>query len=60
MTCTSSLQTLLEYAGRWRIEDEPLPLVEVYIVALLSYAQASPYLSLQCENVPLVLERLSL
>uniref|UniRef100_A0A8C4DTH9 Zinc finger protein 292b n=1 Tax=Dicentrarchus labrax TaxID=13489 RepID=A0A8C4DTH9_DICLA len=46
--------TLLEYAGRWRIEEEPLPLVEVYIVALLSYAQASPYLSLQCENVTLV------
>uniref|UniRef100_A0A3B4ZT59 Zinc finger protein 292 n=1 Tax=Stegastes partitus TaxID=144197 RepID=A0A3B4ZT59_9TELE len=52
--------TLLEYAGRWRIEEEPLPLIEVYIVALLSYAQASPYLSLQCENVPLVVERLSL
>uniref|UniRef100_A0A3B4T7Q4 Zinc finger protein 292b n=1 Tax=Seriola dumerili TaxID=41447 RepID=A0A3B4T7Q4_SERDU len=52
--------TLLEYAGRWKIEEEPLPLVEVYIVALLSYAQASPYLSLQCENVPLVVERLSL
>ncbi|XP_029902976.1 zinc finger protein 292b [Myripristis murdjan] len=58
--CQEFCRTLLEYAGRWRIEDEPLPLVEVYIVALLSYAQASPYLSLQCENVPLVLERLSL
>ncbi|TKS75761.1 Zinc finger protein 292 [Collichthys lucidus] len=53
-------KTLLEYADRWSIEDQPLPLVEVYIVALLSYAQASPYLSLQCENVPLVIERLSL
>uniref|UniRef100_A0A671U829 Zinc finger protein 292b n=1 Tax=Sparus aurata TaxID=8175 RepID=A0A671U829_SPAAU len=42
------------------IEEEPLPLVEVYIVALLSYAQASQYLSLQCENVPLVVERLSI
>uniref|UniRef100_A0A8C5ENW4 C2H2-type domain-containing protein n=1 Tax=Gouania willdenowi TaxID=441366 RepID=A0A8C5ENW4_GOUWI len=52
--------TLVEYAGRWKVEEEPLPLVEVYIVALLSYAQASPYLSLETENVPLVVERLSL
>ncbi|XP_062293385.1 zinc finger protein 292b [Scomber scombrus] len=58
--CQELCRTLLEYAGRWRIEEEPLPLVEVYIVALLSYAQASPYLSLQCENVPHVVERLSL
>ncbi|XP_035534329.1 zinc finger protein 292b [Morone saxatilis] len=58
--CQEFCRTLLEYAGRWRIEEEPLPLVEVYIVALLSYAQASPYLSLQCENVTLVVERLSL
>ncbi|AWP19535.1 putative zinc finger protein 292-like [Scophthalmus maximus] len=58
--CQEFCKTLLEYAGCWKIEEEPLPLVEVYIVALLSYAQASPYLSLQCENVPLVIERLSL
>ncbi|XP_074471797.1 zinc finger protein 292b [Sebastes fasciatus] len=58
--CQHFCRTLLEYAGRWRIEEEPLALVEVYIAALLSYAQASPYLSLQCENVPLVVERLSL
>ncbi|TNN39619.1 Zinc finger protein 292 [Liparis tanakae] len=58
--CQEFCGTLLEYAGRWRIEAEPLALVEVYIVALLSYAQASPSLSLQCENVPLVVERLSL
>ncbi|XP_028253836.1 zinc finger protein 292b [Parambassis ranga] len=58
--CQEFCRMLLEYASRWRIEEEPLPLVEVYIVALLNYAQASPYLSLQCENVPLVAERLSL
>ncbi|XP_040919975.1 zinc finger protein 292b [Toxotes jaculatrix] len=58
--CQEFCRTLLEYAGRWKTEEEPLPLVEVYIVALLSYAQASPYLCLQCENVPLVVERLSL
>ncbi|XP_074540799.1 zinc finger protein 292b [Halichoeres trimaculatus] len=58
--CQEFCRTLLEYAGRWRVEEEPLPLVEVYIVALLSYAQASSHLSLQCESVPLVVERLSL
>ncbi|XP_062267509.1 zinc finger protein 292-like isoform X1 [Platichthys flesus] len=58
--CQEFCRMLLEYAGRWKIEEDPLPLVEVYIVALLSYAQASPYLSLQCESVPLVVERLSL
>ncbi|XP_059211992.1 zinc finger protein 292b [Centropristis striata] len=58
--CQEFCRTLLEYAGRWKIEEEPLALVEVYIVALQSYALASPYLSLQCENVPLVVERLSL
>ncbi|XP_034755780.1 zinc finger protein 292b isoform X1 [Etheostoma cragini] len=58
--CQEFCKTLLEYAGRWRIEEEPLALVEVYTVALLSYAQAFPYLSMQCENVSLVVERLSL
>ncbi|XP_034017558.1 zinc finger protein 292b [Thalassophryne amazonica] len=58
--CQEFCTTLVEYAGRWKVDEEPLALVEVYTVALQSYAQASPYLSLQCENVPLVVERLSL
>lgn len=58
--CRPSLQTLLEFAGRWSLEEEPLPLLEVYIVALLSYVEASPFLTPQCENVQLVVERLSL
>uniref|UniRef100_A0A3P9MUV5 Zinc finger protein 292b n=1 Tax=Poecilia reticulata TaxID=8081 RepID=A0A3P9MUV5_POERE len=53
-------QTLLEFVGRWKTEEEPLPLVQVYMVALLSFAKASSDLSLQCESVPLVVERLSL
>uniref|UniRef100_A0A672NA81 Zinc finger protein 292-like n=1 Tax=Sinocyclocheilus grahami TaxID=75366 RepID=A0A672NA81_SINGR len=52
--------TLVEYASLWRIEEEPLPVLEVYIIALLSFAQASPHLSTQCEAVPVLLERLSL
>ncbi|TDH00154.1 hypothetical protein EPR50_G00185050 [Perca flavescens] len=58
--CQEFCKTLLEYAGRWRMEEEPLALVEVYTVALLSYARAFPYLSMQCENVSIVVERLSL
>lgn len=58
--CSCLLQTVVEYAGHWRIEENPLPLVELYSVALLSYAQASDFLSTQCENVSLVPERLSL
>ncbi|KAK2883421.1 hypothetical protein Q8A67_017058 [Cirrhinus molitorella] len=58
--CYEFCQTLVEYASLWRIEEEPLPVLEVYIIALLSFAQASPYLSTECEEVPVVLERLSL
>ncbi|XP_016379171.1 zinc finger protein 292b [Sinocyclocheilus rhinocerous] len=58
--CYEFCQTLVEYASLWRIEEEPLPVLEVYIIALRSFAQASPYLSTQCEEVPVLLERLSL
>ncbi|XP_052442171.1 zinc finger protein 292 isoform X2 [Carassius gibelio] len=58
--CYEFCQTLVEYVSLWRTEEEPLPVLEVYITALLSFAQASPYLSVQCEEVPVVLERLSL
>ncbi|XP_036405246.1 zinc finger protein 292b [Megalops cyprinoides] len=58
--CQDFCQTLVEYAGRWRIEQDPLPLMEVYTVALLSYARATPCLSSRCENVSIVLERLTL
>ncbi|KAM9704678.1 zinc finger protein 292b [Menidia menidia] len=58
--CHEFCSTLLECAGCWRIEEEPWPVVQVYIVALLSYARASPYLSPQCDSVSLVAERLSL
>uniref|UniRef100_A0A3B5L7W6 C2H2-type domain-containing protein n=1 Tax=Xiphophorus couchianus TaxID=32473 RepID=A0A3B5L7W6_9TELE len=52
--CQEFCRTLLEFVGRWKTEEEPLPLVQVYMVALLSFAKASSYLSLQCESVPLV------
>lgn len=53
-------QTLLEYAEKWKTSEDPLPLLEVYTVAIQSYVKARPYLTSECENVALVLERLAL
>ncbi|KAI7800058.1 zinc finger protein 292b [Triplophysa rosa] len=58
--CYEFCQTLVEYASLWKMEEDPLPVLEVYIMALLSFAQVSSCLSAQCEKVPVVLERLSL
>ncbi|XP_041105469.1 zinc finger protein 292-like [Polyodon spathula] len=58
--CQKFCQTLVEYAGRWKISEAPLPLVQIYMVAILSYAQARHQLSSECDNVSLVLERLAL
>ncbi|KAM9004125.1 zinc finger protein 292 [Sarcophilus harrisii] len=58
--CQQLCQTLLEYAEKWKASEDPLPLLEVYTVAIQSYAKARPYLTSECENVALVLERLAL
>uniref|UniRef100_A0A8B9T1M2 Zinc finger protein 292 n=1 Tax=Anas platyrhynchos TaxID=8839 RepID=A0A8B9T1M2_ANAPL len=52
--------TLLEYAEKWKTSEDPLPLLEVYTVAIRSYVKARPYLTSECENVAFVLERLAL
>lgn len=51
---------LVEHAGRWKTDEDPLPLLEVYTVAILSFAKAASCLSAECENVPLLLEKLAL
>ncbi|KAJ7341717.1 hypothetical protein JRQ81_006537 [Phrynocephalus forsythii] len=58
--CQQLCQTLLEYAEKWKTSDDPLPLLEVYTEAIHSYIKAQPYLTSECENVALVLERLAL
>ncbi|XP_020356456.1 zinc finger protein 292 [Oncorhynchus kisutch] len=58
--CQEFCQILVEHAGRWKTEEEPLPLLEAYTVAILSYAKATYCLSSECENVPLVLENLAM
>ncbi|KAM4680413.1 zinc finger protein 292 isoform 2-T2 [Amazona ochrocephala] len=58
--CKQLCQTLLEYAQKWKTSEDPLPLLEVYRVAIRSYVKARPYLTSECENVAFVLERLAL
>ncbi|XP_057268429.1 zinc finger protein 292 [Pezoporus wallicus] len=58
--CAQLCQTLLEYAQKWKTLEDPLPLLEVYTVAIRSYVKARPYLTSECENVAFVLERLAL
>ncbi|KAJ7989200.1 hypothetical protein DPEC_G00317040 [Dallia pectoralis] len=58
--CQDFCQILVEHGGRWKTEEEPLPLLEAYTVAILSYAKATSCLSSECENVPRVLENLAL
>nr|XP_033793102.1 zinc finger protein 292 isoform X2 [Geotrypetes seraphini] len=52
--------TLLEYVEKWKTSEDPLPLLEVYTMAIQSYSKARPYLTSECENVAFVLERLAL
>uniref|UniRef100_A0A8C5GL12 Zinc finger protein 292-like n=1 Tax=Gouania willdenowi TaxID=441366 RepID=A0A8C5GL12_GOUWI len=54
------LQILVEHAGRWKTDEDPLPLLEFYTVAILSFAKATPSLSSECDNVPLLLEKIAM
>ncbi|XP_064189532.1 zinc finger protein 292-like [Anguilla rostrata] len=58
--CQKFCEVLVEFGAQWKVDVDPLPLLEVYTEAILSYARATPYLSSECENVPLILERLTL
>ncbi|XP_069462463.1 zinc finger protein 292 [Ambystoma mexicanum] len=58
--CQRFCQTLLEYAEKWKSSEDHLPLLEVYTDAIQSYSKARLYLTADCENVPVVLERLAL
>ncbi|XP_056281978.1 zinc finger protein 292a isoform X2 [Pseudoliparis swirei] len=58
--CQEFCQVLVENAGRWKTDEDPLPLLEFYTVAILSFAKAMSCLSSECENVPLLLEKLAL
>uniref|UniRef100_A0A3Q3JM72 C2H2-type domain-containing protein n=1 Tax=Monopterus albus TaxID=43700 RepID=A0A3Q3JM72_MONAL len=57
--CQEFCQVLVEHVGRWKTDEDPLPLLEVYTVAILSFAKAASCLSSKCENVPVLLEKLA-
>ncbi|KAJ7304181.1 hypothetical protein JRQ81_011712 [Phrynocephalus forsythii] len=58
--CRGFCQTLLQYAGNRDSSEHILPFLEVYRVAIQSFASARPYLTTECEDVLLVLGRLVL
>ncbi|XP_069091671.1 zinc finger protein 292 [Pleurodeles waltl] len=58
--CQRFCQTLLEFAEKWKTSEDHLPLLQVYTDAIESYSKARAYLTAECENVPVVLERLAL
>ncbi|XP_053254396.1 zinc finger protein Rlf-like [Podarcis raffonei] len=58
--CRDFCQTLLQYADNPGASEHVLPFLEVYQVAIQSFANARPYLTTECEEVLLVIGRLVL
>ncbi|XP_059740583.1 zinc finger protein Rlf isoform X5 [Bos javanicus] len=58
--CRSFCQTLLQYASNKNASEHIVYLLEVYRLAIRSFASARPYLTTECEDVLLVLGRLVL
>uniref|UniRef100_A0A4W4F5B1 Zinc finger protein 292a n=1 Tax=Electrophorus electricus TaxID=8005 RepID=A0A4W4F5B1_ELEEL len=58
--CHEFCQILVEHGGQWKSEEDPLPLLEMYTVAILCFAEATPSLVPECEHVTVVLEKLAL
>ncbi|XP_049734853.1 zinc finger protein Rlf isoform X2 [Elephas maximus indicus] len=58
--CRSFCQTLLQYASNKNASEHIAYLLEVYRLAIQSFASARPYLTTECEDVLLVLGRLVL
>ncbi|KAM9466614.1 zinc finger protein 292a [Clarias gariepinus] len=58
--CHGFCQILVEHGGQWKSEEDPLPLLEMYTVAILCFAEATPFLYSECEHVTVVLEKLAL
>lgn len=53
-------QTLLQYASNKNASEHIVYLLEVYRLAIQSFASARPFLTTECEDVLLVLGRLVL
>ncbi|XP_051724095.1 zinc finger protein 292a isoform X4 [Ctenopharyngodon idella] len=57
--CQDFCQVLMQHGCQWRPDEDPLPLLEMYTVAIMCCAEASPFLSPECEHVTDVLDKLS-
>uniref|UniRef100_A0A8C1KXA2 Zinc finger protein 292a n=1 Tax=Cyprinus carpio TaxID=7962 RepID=A0A8C1KXA2_CYPCA len=57
--CQDFCQVLMHHGCQWKPDEDPLPLLEMYTVAIMCCAEASPFLSPECEHVTDVLEKLS-
>ncbi|KAK7904942.1 hypothetical protein WMY93_017549 [Mugilogobius chulae] len=57
--CQDFCQVLVEHASRWQADEDPLPQLQIYTMAILNFAKAVSNLSPECENVPLLLEKLA-
>lgn len=49
----------MQHGCQWKPDEDPLPLLEMYTVAIMCCAEASPFLSPECEHVTDVLDKLS-
>ncbi|XP_056111893.1 zinc finger protein 292a [Rhinichthys klamathensis goyatoka] len=57
--CRDFCQVLMQHGCQWRPDEDPLPLLEMYTVAIMCCAEASPFLSPECEHLSDVLDKLS-
>lgn len=57
--CQEFCQVLVEHASRWKSDEDPLPQLEVYTLAILNFSKAISSLSSECDNVTLLLEKLA-
>lgn len=55
----SLIQVLMHHGCQRGPDEDPLPLLEMYTVAIMCCAEASLFLSPECEHVTDVLEKLS-
>nr|AAI51916.1 Zgc:171671 protein [Danio rerio] len=57
--CQDFCQILMHHGCQWRPDEDLLPLLELYTAAIMCCAEASPFLSPECEHVTDVLNKLS-
>ncbi|XP_052000860.1 zinc finger protein 292a [Xyrauchen texanus] len=57
--CQDFCQVLMNHGSQWKPDEDPVPLLAMYTVAIVCYAEARPFLCPECEHVTEVLDKLS-